>query len=274
MPEGPEIRRAADALTEALVGYVAEQVWFGQLPLVPQAAQLSGVTVVAVESRGKAMLIRFENGMNIYSHNQLYGRWIITAAGQRPDTKRQLRLALHNRHHSALLYSASDIAVLENAQLITHPFLRKLGPDPLATDLSADHIVDRLLQAPFHRRRLGGLLTDQSFIAGIGNYLRCEILFVAGLSPNTTAKMCSPDERQRLAETMLKLTQQSYVRQGITNDLNRAEAMMQSGATFEEARFHLFRREGRPCYRCGTPILKVKMNGQPTYLCSVCQRER
>ena len=274
MPEGPEIRRAADLLAEALTGHVAEQVWFGLPPLEPHVAQLSGERVMSVETRGKAMLIRFENGMNIYSHNQLYGRWIITQAGEWPETGRQLRLAIHNRHYSALLYSASDIAVLDDAGLAAHPFLRKLGPDPLTSELTASQIVDRLQLVRFYRRQLGGLLTDQSFIAGIGNYLRCEILFVAGLSPRTTVKMCSQGELKRLADAIVKLIRQSCKTGGITNDLQQAEEMMQAGAGFEQARFYLFRREGKPCYRCGTPIVKVKMNGQPTYLCPQCQGVR
>ena len=272
MPEGPEIRRAADKVAEALQGQVAEQVWFALEPLKHHEVQLSGRQIVGIETRGKAMLIRFVGGMNIYSHNQLYGRWYTMTAGELPDTGRQLRLAIHNRHHSALLYSASDIAVLDDAGLVEHPFLRKLGPDPLATELSVQQIIDRLLLPQFHRRQLGSLLTDQSVVAGIGNYLRCEILFLSGLSPKTTPKACRAEQLQRLAEAILRLIRQSYKTGGITNDLQRAEQLMAGGAGFEEARFYLYRRAAKPCYRCGTLIIKVKMNGQPTYLCPQCQR--
>ncbi|MCF6283166.1 MAG: endonuclease VIII [Candidatus Polarisedimenticolaceae bacterium] len=271
MPEGPEIRRAADALADAVQGRVAEQVWFGLPGLKCHEMQLSGRQIKGVETRGKAMLTRFDGGLNIYSHNQLYGRWLIMPAGQRPETNRQLRLAIDNSEHSALLYSASDIMVLNDAELLQHPFLRKLGPDPLQDKLSVKQIEARLSLPQFRRRQLGALLTDQSFIAGIGNYLRCEILFVAGLAPNITMLICGSAQLKRLAEVIDRLIWQSYKTAGITNELKRTEKMMAEGATFEQARFHLFRRAGLPCYVCGTIIVKIKMNSQPTYLCPQCQ---
>jgi len=271
MPEGPEIKRAVDKLTEAVQGRVADQVWFGQSMLKCHGKVLSGRLIESVESHGKAMLTRFEGGLNIYSHNQLYGRWIIMPAGELPETNRQLRLAIHNSDHSALLYSASDISVLKDVELAQHPFLKKLGPDPLGGELSVSQIEAHLAEPKFSRRQLGALLTDQSFITGIGNYLRCEILFVTRLAPNITVGMCDAATLKRLATVIDHLIWQSYKTAGITNDLQRAERMMAEGATFEAARFHLFRREGLPCYRCGTAIVKIKMNGQPTFLCPECQ---
>src|SRR3546814_12466274 len=47
----------------------------------------------------------------LYSHNQLYGVWRIADAGERPDTKRSLRVALETTRKSILLHSASDVAL-------------------------------------------------------------------------------------------------------------------------------------------------------------------
>ena len=68
--------------------------------------------VLRVDTRGKALLIRFEQGLTLYAHNQLYGRWYLNKRGTFPKTGRSLRVALHTETDSALLYSASDIAVL------------------------------------------------------------------------------------------------------------------------------------------------------------------
>ena len=271
MPEGPEIRRAADRVAECIAGQVAETVWFAFEHLKPFERRLSGVEVRAVETRGKAMLTRFANGLVIYSHNQLYGRWYCCPRGERPDIKRQLRLAIHNCKSSALLYSASDIEVLQESELATHPFLSRLGPDVLdpATDRSL--LLARLAERRFRNRQIGALLTDQGFVAGPGNYLRCEILFVAGLHPQRRPVDLDDAQRQRLVDAMLQLPRQSYETGGITNDLARARELMASGADFETVRFWVFRREGLPCYRCGAPIAKRVLNGQPTYLCLQCQ---
>ena len=66
-----------------------------------------------------------DSGHSIYSHNQLYGRWYIVDAEKFPKTKRSLRLALKTKTHSALLFSASEIDVLEKSEIDNHPFLNR-----------------------------------------------------------------------------------------------------------------------------------------------------
>ena len=126
MPEGPEIRRAADKVAAVLVGKEAESVTFGLPQLRRFENHFRGHTVTAVDTRGKAMLTRFDNGLTLYSHNQLYGRWYVRARGELPRTRRSLRVAFHTALHSALLYSATDIEVLdhddENIRLATHTY--------------------------------------------------------------------------------------------------------------------------------------------------------
>ncbi|MFP3339142.1 DNA-formamidopyrimidine glycosylase family protein, partial [Micrococcus sp. SIMBA_131] len=104
-------------------------VFFAFEQLKGYESLLSGAQVTRVDTKGKAMLIRFDNGYTIYSHNQLYGKWVIRNAYNYPKTNRQLRLALHNEKKSALLYSASDIEVLRDEEVPLHPFIAKVGPD-------------------------------------------------------------------------------------------------------------------------------------------------
>jgi len=271
MPEGPEIRRAADKVSDAIAGKTALEVTFGLEPLKRFEPVLSGRFVIRVSTRGKAMLIAFDNGLTLFSHNQLYGRWYTVPAYRYPESKRQLRLAIHNRDMSALLYSASEIQVLDAVQLEQHPFLARLGPDVLAPETSPDEVLQRLTAKPFVNRRLGLLLTDQSFVAGLGNYLRCEVLFLAGLDPQLKPRACSPEQLAALARAIIALPRQSYATGGITNEQSRAEFLMKNGASFERARFNLFRREGLPCYQCATLIEKRTNSGQPCYFCPRCQ---
>ena len=107
MPEGPEIRRAADKLAAAIAGQRVTKVFFAFDHLKPYASHLRGETVCHVTARGKAILTRVSNGLTLYTHNQLYGRWLITPDGKYPDSSRQLRLAIHSGARAALLYSAS-----------------------------------------------------------------------------------------------------------------------------------------------------------------------
>ena len=271
MPEGPEIRLAADQVARALVNHPTTGVHFAFERLKPFESILTGRRVVAVETRGKAMLTRFDNNLAIYNHNQLYGKWFVCNTGETPDVGRQLRLAIHNHEKSALLYSASDIEVLTPQEEPHHPFLSRVGPDVLDETVTPATVRKRLLQPEFCNRQLGVLLLDQRFVAGLGNYLRSDILFVAGLHPAMRPSSCSPDALKTLAQAILKLSRQSYRTSGVTNDLNRARKLKGKGVAYDAYRFHVFNREEQPCYVCNTPIVRITVSGRRLYLCPTCQ---
>jgi endonuclease-8 len=230
--------------------------------------------VTAVQARGKAMLTRFANGYNFYSHNQLYGKWIVRDAYDFPVTTRQLRLAIHNEKKSALLYSASDIAVLQDGELDSHPFLSKLGPDLLEPAVTIPQVAERFMADQFRRRRLTSLLLDQAFLAGLGNYLRSEVLFVARVHPSLRPMDCSEAQIGALAEAAVSLTRQSYQTKGITNDVQLAEKLKSAGHSYRDYRFWVFDRDGRSCYNCGTPISKDTIGGRRLYYCPNCQSKK
>ena len=108
MPEGPEIRIAADRIERALAGRTARLVRFAFPQLQPFESALEEEEVVRVETRGKAMLTLFANGLAVYSHNQLYGRWHVGATGERPATRRTLRLAIENDEELMLQLKRDD----------------------------------------------------------------------------------------------------------------------------------------------------------------------
>ena len=271
MPEGPEIRLAADELSAALAGEVAQEVWFAFDQLKKYESLLSGVVVTAVTSRGKAMLTQFANELTIYSHNQLYGKWVVRDAYDYPDSNWQLRLAIHNQKKSALLYSASDIEVWPDGELNEHPFLKKLGPDLLDSGTIVADVALRFVDQKYRRRRLTSLLLDQGFLGGLGNYLRSEALFVAKVQPILRPMDCTPEQISALAHATVELTRQSYQHGGITNDLMMADVLKKQGVDYPDYRFWVFNRQERPCWVCHTSIIKEEMGGRRLYYCPTCQ---
>ena len=271
MPEGPEIKRAADDLAAAIKGRKVEHVYFAFRHLQDFSGQLAGAKVQAVTSRSKAILTQFDNGLSIYTHNQLYGRWRILPPADYPDSSRSLRLALHTRETMALLYSASEIEVIKSSALNQHPYLGQLGIELLDQNTRLDEIISHFEDRRFQRRKLMGLLQDQHFISGMGNYLCCEALHVSGIHPDMRLLDLDRRKRQRLAKKCLKLTWQAYRTGGITNLITRAEKLRKAGLTFEGYRFHVYRRAGLPCYKCGASIVKGKFSGKMGYLCPGCQ---
>lgn len=274
MPEGPEIRRAADSIAAVLENQVVEEVKFGIPRLRRHARTLRGHRVSAIETRGKALLTHFDHDWSIYSHNQLYGVWKIVPRGKLPATKRSLRLALHTASHSALLYSASDIGVWRTAELDQHPFLSRIGPDILQAGLDWRDIADRLTDSRFRGRSLAALYLDQAFIAGIGNYLRAEILFDAGLDPQARPEQLLRGEIGKLARSTLAVTRRSYETGGITTAPRLQRKLSGMGLPREKTRFYVFGREGLPCYRCGNEVLRLESAARRLYLCPACQPAR
>jgi endonuclease-8 len=262
MPEGPEIRRAADRIADVLIGQRIEEARLALPALRRFETRLTGTRVFAVDTHGKAMLTRFDNELTLYSHNQLYGRWYTVRRGQWPSTNRQLRVALHTGTHSALLYSASEIEVLTASEIAGHPFLSRLGPDVLDPALESGTIAERLDLTRFRRRSLGALYLDQAFLAGLGNYLRSEILFRSRLHPALRPVDLDSARRRRLARETLKLCQRAYKTGGVTLSRSRATG---------RRRFWVFARASRPCYECSTPISRKSASGRRIYFCPACQ---
>ena len=77
MPEGPEIKLAADRIARAIVDQPIHEIFFAFNHLKSYETALAQARVVSVKPRGKALLTRFTNHLSIYSHNQLYGVWYV-----------------------------------------------------------------------------------------------------------------------------------------------------------------------------------------------------
>src|SRR5579859_1537025 len=76
MPEGDTIFRAAAGLPPHLLGQVISAAW-------PDGfRRLQGLRVVAVETVGKHLLVRFEQGLVLHSHLRMTGSWEVYRPGQ------------------------------------------------------------------------------------------------------------------------------------------------------------------------------------------------
>ncbi|MBI45904.1 endonuclease VIII [Marinobacter flavimaris] len=276
MPEGPEIRRMVDDIHKAVGGKTAQSVFFAFEHLKPFESALRGRRVERVEARSKAVLVFFEatdedGPWCVYSHNQLYGKWRMGTPDREPSTNRQLRFAIIGPKKAARLYSASDIQLVRPDQLSEVPYLSRLGPDPLNQDVSVDQLLAVFDDKRFRGRNLGGLLLDQAFVAGIGNYLRSEILFEAGVSPRARPRDLDADQQSKLAEAILTLVQRTYRLKGITNPPERAERLKKEGWTFGQRRHMVFNRDGQRCHDCASPLVKTMMASRRLYYCPACQ---
>lgn len=270
MPEGPEIHAQVLRLRRALQGQLV-QVESEFPALQTGIARVQGQRLERVEARGKAFLLSFEGGLTLYAHMQLYGRWKVVAAGKSPRTRRQLRIRLGTAARDALLYSATDVAWLDSQQLATHPYLGRLGPDLLDSGVGTKELLVALLSPRFARRQLGALLLDQSFWAGPGNYLRSEILFCAGLSPQHRPAQLTPRQSLQLCRVAQGLARRSLASGGVTGHPDWVARLKKERQPRRLYRHWVFGRAGQDCLLCGRPILKEMVTSRRFYRCSGCQ---
>lgn len=267
MPEGPETHYAADRLARVLAGETVRDAAFKDPALQRQRARVRGRRVLAVEARGKAILTAFDGGWTLYTHNHLLGFWrIVDDAGELTETVPRVRL--ETDRGIAALYAAPSVSLWRTDALGRQPYLAKLGPDVLAAATGVDTLLAHMAAPTFQRRGLAALLLDQSFAAGMGNYLRSEVLYAARLSPHRTPASLSTSERRGLACALLEVPRRSY-RAKLDLDLPPGKDYLEDTA----ARFRLavFEREGRPCPRCGDAIVNDRLAGRRLYWSPGCQ---
>lgn len=131
-----------------------------------------------------------------------------------------------------------------------------LGPDPLAEGFGLREFRQAL------EGRAGAIksvLMNQKVIAGLGNIYVDELLFRAGVHPESKVDALSRETVKELWNALKEV-----VDTAIEAEVD-AERMPET--------YLLQRREeGAECPRCGGTVEKAKVSGRSTYYCPSCQR--
>jgi formamidopyrimidine-DNA glycosylase len=131
-----------------------------------------------------------------------------------------------------------------------------------------DLIPEDALHAKFVKRRLAinPTLLDQSVLAGVGNILATEALFLARIDPRRPARDLSRKEVSTLARGIRRAIDKTLAMQGDSETIAYVE---EAGA---ENPFTIYGNEGTPCPRCKRPLSKMVLGGRGTVFCVACQR--
>jgi endonuclease-8 len=233
MPEGDALHRAARVL-QALVGERVEvETPHPRAAATGIAPRLDGQRLEGVEAAGKNLLLRFEGGLLLRSHLRMSGRWRVEPRG-RARTGRPW-LVLRGAEREAVLWNGPVLELVR-----TPP---RLGPDIIDGDIAAVRLTGPI----------GEALLDQRQVAGIGNLWRCEALWHARVSPWAPA-----------AEVDVPAVL-DHARRLMTAALNASDKVSQARK--------VYRRAGRPCPRCGTPLRSRGQgdDNRTAYWCPGCQ---
>jgi len=228
-----------------------------------------GKEVQYVKARSKGLLISVGDYV-MYSTPTLR-RWTVTEHSKPDTTNRSLRVVFGNDKNTARLWSATDIEILEPWELSGHPYLAKLGPDVADLEIDFAEVIAQVSNPKFARRQLSGLLLDQSFLAGVGNYLRSEILFDAGISPYRKVGSMSKSELDSLAKSAIGITALAYHEKGVTVPQELYQTLRDNGLSRYQARHYVFTRDGLECHKCQSLIVHTRLSNRRLDYCPKCQ---
>lgn len=228
------------------------------------ARVLSGRTLVDVEAHGKHLFHTFEGGVRLHIHLGLFGVIRHFRSGApRPSEACRLRLA----SPFATLYLSGPSACELLAPDEEAALRARLGEDPLRPDAVPERALALLRRC---RAPLAQALLDQGRVSGVGNIVRAEALFLAGLPPLMPA--CDLDDAgfARLWEAMRRMLEDG-ARDGLIVTPGAPPAPGEDPGRKRAERFCVYDREGRPCPRCGAKVRKQELAGRSLYFCAGCQ---
>jgi len=270
MPELPEVETIVNDLRTLLIGRRITDVavnWEGTIaqPSVPEFKQrIKDQRILDIRRRGKYIIIDFVEGGSLLIHLKMAGQLLIRPASARLEN--YIRVILHLDNGQQLRFAdmrkLGRVYLVENAETI----VGTLGPEPLDDNFKLEDFA-RILERRWGR--IKPLLLNQRFIAGIGNIYANEILFAAGIHPLRKADTIAPAEVEALYHAIRRVLRQAIAERGTTFDGAYRDVQGERGRHQESLR--VFRREGKPCPRCGAPIVRIVLGGRGTYFCPRCQ---
>jgi formamidopyrimidine-DNA glycosylase len=277
MPELPEVETVRRGLAPRISGrtIVRADIRDGRLtaPLDPVAVgfELDGERFAGVGRRGKYLLFEFATGRTLVSHLRMTGWFHHHPPESAEPPPAHVRAVFELDDGSMLVYRDQrrfgTMRLIEPGEL--EEYLRpRAGPEPLSPDWTP-----RRLRADLAGRRapIKALLLHQGIVAGVGNIYADEALWQAKIHPLRPGGGLTAAEVKRLHAAVVEALERGIDSRGASirdyRDVDGERGGMQE-------RFAVYARTGEPCFRCGTPIEKIRVAQRGTHLCPRCTRLR
>ncbi len=268
--EGPQTRALADHLNEMITGKPVEQIivpehrWQANVLLM----NCVGHVVQRVRSHGKWLFFDFSHGVTWLCQLITRSKWSILSVDAAhdvddADAKRKrpplltvvFRAGVGRAHVTAVLSGRPIFYILPTDRVSKHPEIRVMGPDPLSTATFHDDFPYRIRQHP--TKTVAAALLDQEIVAGLGNALKCEILYATRFTPSLRVGALLASQIDFLAGTVV--------------------GICATASTFANQQqpfpYRVYDRSGLPCPICTTEIIADR-SGQDAHLtwyCPTCQ---
>lgn len=310
MPELPEVETVRRGLDALIVGQKILAVSADTPKSFPNATQdvaefLVGAEITAISRRAKLLLIELSSNYTLIIHLKMTGQLVFIRKPKAKSLKLKAKVKTTGLvelqgdeerwgagHPSDSLIgelpdrSTRVIFTLDKGKLFFNDqrkfgwvklyptsevpnigFMMKVGPEPLADDFTAADFIERLLRRK--NSNIKAVLLDQTVIAGVGNIYADESLWGAKIHPLTLVRNVSTAKLKTLFNE-LQFVLRLSIEKGGSTDRNYVNAEGKKGSYIDFAR--VFRREGKACPRCGREIIKLRVAGRGTHICSHCQK--
>ncbi|MBA2848474.1 bifunctional DNA-formamidopyrimidine glycosylase/DNA-(apurinic or apyrimidinic site) lyase [Thermosulfuriphilus ammonigenes] len=266
MPELPEVETVVRDLKPRLTGRRIS----GLKVLLPKLLRqkpaefnrIIGHKILGLSRRGKLILIHLSGDLTLIVHLKLTGR-LVHGKNQPDHTHVIFEFDNGSRLFYADLRQFGFLDLVPTSRLKTHQALASLGPEPF--DISEEEFLSILSRS---RRKIKALLLDQNLIAGLGNIYTDEALFRAGIHPERPANTLTAEEARRLLEAIRQVLKEAISARG-SSVRNYVDGQGRAGSF--QSRHQVYHQQGKPCPRCGTPIVRKIVAGRGTHFCPYCQ---
>ncbi len=287
MPELPEVETIRIGLVGLLPGRtIAAEThdWPKGFPNAPAdvTSFLIGAKITDVRRRAKVLMIDLSTSYSLIIHLKMTGQLVFRSPtkrfgaghpnrsliGELPD--KSTRVILTFDDGAQLFFNDQRkfgwVKLVPTSEVENLPFFQKIGPEPLLASFASNDFAARLNRRP--KSAIKAVLLDQTVVAGIGNIYADESLWAAKIHPETRVQDISQIQLEALYHGLVDVLTLS-IKKGGSTDKNYVDHEGKPGRYLTFAK--VFRREGQPCSRCGTSIIKLRVAGRGTHICPLCQ---
>ena len=272
MPEGHTLHRLAGELAAAFAGG-AVQVQSPQGRFADAATLLDGSPLEGAEAWGKHLFIAFAGDRFVHVHLGLYGTFDVhhdVEAVLPPVGQVRLRLVATRTPPSYADLRGATVCELLTAEQ-RDAIVARSGPDPIRPGTDPGPAWERVRRS---RSPIGGLLMDQSVLAGVGNVYRAELLFRHRMHPLRPGHTLRPGQFRAMWDDLVGLMAEG-VRTGRIDTVrpeHTPEAMGRAPRVDDHGgEVYVYRRTGQPCLVCGATVRTEALLGRNLFWCPRCQ---
>lgn len=290
MPELPEVEVVRSGLAPAVTGATVTRVEVleprslrrHEGPTEDFVERLTGARLAAPERRGKFLWIPVDGRREaLVVHLGMSGQVLLRDPAVARDRLTRVVLEIDQPGHGPLRVDFVDqrifgsMAVDQLGPASDHP--EQLLPSQvshIARDPVDPHFDDELFLRRLAKRDTGikRALLDQTLVSGIGNIYADEALWAARIHYDQPTRALSRARAATLLAEVRLVLGRALAEGGTSFDATYVNVNGASG--YFSHSLNAYGQHGRPCGRCGRPIVREQFMNRGSHFCPFCQRVR